>query len=156
MTPARAQLAQTALVSAISIVALMLLALVLAYWTWAWMAPRPEPRLQASLQASTRLSAAGTLFGVVQQGRDANVVTGLAISLLGVVAGVGGEQGYALIRLDANKTVSVPAGADIAPGIRLVQVHADHVIVERNGLREILAWPERGNSALPLTPDAGK
>jgi general secretion pathway protein C len=31
----------------------------------------------------------------------------------------------------------------VAPGLRLAEVHVDHVVLERNGVREALAWPEK-------------
>ncbi len=66
-----------------------------------------------------------------------------AIRLLGIVAASGGRPGHALLRLDAKKTVAVLQGADVEPGLRLMEVHADHVVLERNGARETLAWPEK-------------
>jgi len=37
----------------------------------------------------------------------------------------------------------VREGEDLAPGIRLAEVGTDHVILERGGARETLAWPGR-------------
>jgi general secretion pathway protein C len=48
-----------------------------------------------------------------------------------------------LLRLDGKKTVSVLQGEDVEPGLRLVEVHVDHVVLEREGARETLAWPEK-------------
>jgi general secretion pathway protein C len=44
----------------------------------------------------------------------------------------------------------VREGQDIAPGIRLAEVRPDHVILERNGIREMLAWPKKVTPASPL------
>jgi len=155
MSPGRPHVLQTALVSTITFAALMLLALVLAWWTWSWLGPSLEPRVQINAEPEAGLSVASTLFGSIAR-QQPTVATGLAISLLGVIAATGERPGYALIRLDANKTVSVLVGSEVAPGIRLAQVFPDHVILERNGVRETLAWPERGSSALPITPETGK
>ena len=32
---------------------------------------------------------------------------------------------------------------DVEPGLRLTEVHVDHIILERNGERETLAWPKK-------------
>jgi general secretion pathway protein C len=66
---------------------------------------------------------------------------------MGVMAasGPGNQPGRALMRLDAKKTVSVLQGEDVEPGVRLAEVHADHIVLERNGARETLAWPEKKN-----------
>ena len=62
---------------------------------------------------------------------------------MGVVAASGERRGQAVLRLDAKKTVAVLQGEDVEPGLRLVEVHVDHIVLERAGVREILAWPEK-------------
>ncbi len=143
----RTNLAQTALVSLLSLAAAALLGAVLAYWTWAWFAPRPEPRIEASAAQSGSLAAAGSIFGNVPRNQAAAAPTGIAIKLLGVVAAAGGRRGYAVVQLEGKQILAVHEGEGIAPGIRLAEVHADHVILERNRVRESLAWPQRPGSA---------
>jgi general secretion pathway protein C len=63
--------------------------------------------------------------------------------VLGVVAASGGKSGYAVVQLDGNKILAAREGTDIAPGIRLAQVQAGQIILERNGVRETLALPEK-------------
>ena len=146
----RANLAQTAVVSLVTLGALVLLGLVLAYWTWAWLAPRPEPRAQAAVQPGGRAEAAFGLFGTAR-GDTGAAPTGVSIGLLGVVAAKsshsGSEPGYAVLRLDSKQTVAVREGGEIEPGVRLAEVHADHVVLERGGVRETLGWPKQGRSA---------
>ena len=150
----RSNLAQTAFVSFLRLAALVLLGLVLAYWSWTWLGPRPEPRVETTAEPTGRMASANELFGRVERGADAP--TGSAIKLLGVVAAAGGKPGYAVVRLDAKQVVAVRAGEEVAPGIRLEKVFPDHVILQRNAVRETLAWPERSKSALPLAPGTGK
>ncbi len=152
----RSSLAQTAVVSLVTLAALVLLGLVLAYWTWAWLAPRPEPRAQATAEPGGRVESAYGLFGSVQRDRNIAVPTGIAIKLLGVVAASGGRRGYAVVQLEARQILAVREGEDVAPGIRLAEVHTDHVILERNGTRETLAWPEKKTSAESPTPRISK
>ncbi len=152
----RSGLAQTVAVSLLTLAALALLGWVLAYWTWAWFAPRPEPRAQPAADLGGRVQYAAGLFGSVQRDRNIAAPTGIAIRLLGVVAASGGHRGHAVVQLEPRQILAVREGEDITPGIRLAEVHADHVILERSGTRETLAWPERSKSALPIAPGTGK
>lgn len=139
---------RTAAVSLATVAALALLGLVLAYWTWALAAPRAGSRMPAAEQTGGQIQAAYGLFGNAQQGRD-KTLTGGAVKLLGVVADPGTRSGYAVLRLDAKRTVAVREGREIESGMRLVEVRADHVVLERNGQRETLAWPEQGKAPVP-------
>jgi len=66
------------------------------------------------------------------------------VRLMGVMAASGERRGHAVLRLDGKKTVAVLQGEEVEPGVRLAEVHVDHVVLERNGARETLAWPEKG------------
>lgn len=147
-------LAQTIVVSTVTLVALVLLGLLLAYWTWAWFAPGPLPRAQV-VEAMPRVESAYGLFGGARSTPLTIAPTGLAIKLLGIAAASGGRRGYAVVQLEAKEIRAVREGEDVAPGVRLAEVHADYVVLERNGARETLAWPERNSAtretaALPL------
>jgi general secretion pathway protein C len=123
--------------------ALVLLGAVLAYWTWAWLAPRPAPRAPAAVETASNALSAGGLFGNARQGPGAAAAASGAVRLMGLVAASGGRPGHAVLRLDAKKTVAVLQGEDVEPGLRLAEVHVDHIILERNGERETLAWPKQ-------------
>jgi general secretion pathway protein C len=143
----RSSLSETAVAFVLPGVAVGLLGLVLAYWTWVWLAPRPEPRAQAPADGGGRAEAAYGLFGSGQRDRSSAAPTGIAIKLLGVVAASGGRRGYAVVEFEPRQIIAVRGGDDIVPGIRLAEVHPDHVVLERNGARETLAWPEKKTSA---------
>jgi len=156
----RSNFAQTALVSLATLAALALLGLVLAYWSWAWLAPRAEARAPP-VQPGGALGAAGAagavqsaygLFGGRKQERNGAAAASSAISLLGVVADSGGRSGYAVLRLDAKRSVTVHEGAEVEAGVRLAEVHARHVVLDRNGVRESLALPERRGDGAPGKP----
>jgi general secretion pathway protein C len=152
----RSGLAQTAVVSLLTLAALALFGLVLAYWTWAWFAPRVEPRAEAAAVESGNLASASRVFGRVERNKDSAAPTGIAIKLFGVVAASGGRRGYAVVQLDAKQILAVHEGEDVAPGVRLAEVLPDHVILERGGLRETLAWPEkRATAAVAATAATG-
>ncbi len=145
----RSGLAQTAVVSLLTFAALALLGLVLAYWAWVWLAPRPEPRAQAAVQTTEGVGAALGLFGSAPAGRNVAAPTGIAIRLLGVVAATQGRGGYVAVQLEAKEILAVREGEDVAPGIRLAEVGTHHVILERGGIREMLALPEKNTAAGP-------
>jgi len=123
-----------------NVAALALLGTVLAYWSWAWLAPRPAPRAPAAAVAGGDLSAAGALFGAAAQG--ARAAASGALRLSGVLAASPGRRGHALLLLDAKQSVAVLEGEEVEPGVRLAEVHAGHVVLERNGARETLALPD--------------
>ena len=152
----RSSLAQSAVVSLATLAALVLAGLVLAYWTWVWFAPRPESRAEAAVATGNRISSANGLFGSAQQDRKTAAPTGIAMNLLGVVAASGDRRGYAVVQLEGKQVLAVHEREDIAPGIRLAEVHADHVILERNGARETLTWPEKKRAVNPLAPQIKK
>ena len=140
----RTSLALTAVVSLTTLAALALAATVLAYWTWVWFTPRPEPRAEPAAEPATAgTTAAQTLFGAAQREPDAAAPTSIAIKLHGVVAATRGRRGYAIMQLEGRDIVVVAEGKEVAPGIRVAEVHRDHVILSRNGARESLAWPQK-------------
>jgi len=138
---APARIGETLVASLATIAALVLLACVLAYWTWTWLAPRAEVRMQAAAQAP-RVESAYELFGGAQPA--ASAPTGVALTLLGVAAASGGRPGHAVLRVDGRMTVVVREGEEIAPGMKLSEVHVDHVVLDHRGVRETLAWPVPG------------
>lgn len=142
----RSNIAQTAVVTLATAGALALLGLVAAYWTWVWLAPHPEPRAQTAADPGAAAASAGALFGAARQDRNSPVPTGIAIRLLGIVAATGGRRGYAVVQLEAKEILAVREGEDVAPGVRLAEVGTDHVILERSGTRETLAWQEKNTA----------
>ncbi len=140
----RSNFVPTAIVSLLTFAAVALLGLVLAHWTWEWLAPRPEPRAPAPTQTAQQATVADGLFGNAQSKPDGDAATGIAIRLLGIVAASDGHRGYALLQFEANEVLAVHEGDDVAPGIRLAKVGIDHVVLERGGVRETLAWPKPG------------
>ena len=146
----RSNIAHTAAVTLATIAALALLGLVAAYWTWIWLAPLPEPRAPAAADTGTAAAAAGALFGSMRRDANSPAPTGIAIRLLGIVAATEGRRGYAVVQLEAKDILAVLEGEEVAPGIRLAEVGTTHVILERGGIRETLAWPEKSTVAEPI------
>ena len=108
-----------------------LLGVVAAYWSWAFLAPAPTPRAPPLADSAGSSSSARGLFGIVKDGAAA--AGSSAVRLTGIVAASDGRLGHAVLQ-----------GEDVEPGLRLAEVHADRIVLERNGVRETLTWPEKG------------
>ena len=139
-----------------TITAVVVFALVVAYWTWEWFAPLPEPRAQAAAKVYEHAGSADGLFGKTERNSSRVSPTGIAIRLLGSVAATPGRRGYAIVKLDPKQILTVQEGDDIAPGIRLEEVSTDHLVLVRGGIRETLAWPEKSTTAGPVAPPMKK
>lgn len=141
---------QTAVVVLATVATLGLLGMVSAYWTWQWFAPGSQARAQSAEDAGGHSKSAASLFGIAQKDRN-NIVaqTGIAIRLLGIVAATGGRRGYAVVQFEPRQILAVREGEDVAPGIRIAEIATDHVILERGGIREMLAWPEKRTATEP-------
>ena len=139
----RTAFVQAAVVTVVTVAALGLLGFVGAYRTWQWFAPRAEPSQQSQPEPASQPVAALGLFGSVPREANVSIPTGTAIRLLGVVAAVEGREAFAIVVLDGKQIVAARKGSEIAPGLMLADVAADHVELERNGARESLAWPEK-------------
>ena len=146
----RSRSAQTALVSLLTLAALALLGVVLAYWTWVWLAPGAEPRAPSVVPPMAGVGAALGLFGSAPTGSAVVTPTGMAIRLLGIVAATQGGRGVAAVQLEGKGIIAASEGEDIAPGIRLAEVAPHHVVLERGGIRETLPLPKPA----PLPPPA--
>lgn len=143
----RSSLAQTAAVSLLTLAAVAVFGLVLAYWTWIWFAPRAEPRAEVTAAETGALASASLAFGRVERNKNTVAPAGIAIKLLGVASASGGRRGYAVVQLDAKQILAVHEGEDVASGVRLAEVHPDHVILERGGMPETLTWPQKKGAA---------
>jgi len=131
-----------------TVAALVLLGIVAAYWTWGWLAPRPEPRAPAAPGTGGGASA-GSLFGTAQRDQAGTASVGISIRLLGIVAATAGRSGYAVVQLEPRQILAVREGEDVAPGVRIAEVGTDHVVLDRAGIRETLTWPDKSSSKEP-------
>jgi len=129
--------------------ALALLGVVGGYWTWQWLAPAPEPRLPSAMEPSVQIANALETFGKVQGEAVIPVSSGNAIRLLGVVAAKEGREAYAVVMIDGREILAVRPGQEISPGVTLAEVAPDHVVLDRGGAHESLAWPEKAPVETP-------
>ena len=124
--------------------AIVLLAWVLAYWTWIWFGPAPPPRSEPVAE-KPRIESAYALFGRTVTAATAPETSGL--TLLGVAAASPGRSGHSVLRVGGRETIVVREGDEVTPGVRLAEVHGDRVVLDRNGSRETLAWPAASRKA---------
>lgn len=152
----------TAMVAATTLAnvcAVVLMGVVLAYWTWVWLAPAREPRAATPAQAAgatVPTPGAYAMFGKLQDGSTGSAQATSALRLLGVVAASGGFAAYAVIQSQERQSIAVRAGEDVSPGLRLAEVRTDRVILTRGGVREVLVLPEPGTVGRPATPAPSK
>ena len=129
-TPAKDGIFGTTLVVAL----VLILAWQLAYWTWTFVAPPSADVAASSRAAEVDLAAIARLFGGSASSTGATSVDGLVLK--GVVAPTPGVAASAIFAPRAGKDISVFIGNDVSPGVKLVEVQPDHVIVARAGTRE--------------------
>jgi general secretion pathway protein C len=122
-------------VGTFAIVALTLvLAFQLAHWTWVFIAP-PEIARTPDGDAGVDMAAIAKLFGAsAPSASTASSTSGLRLK--GVVAPDGGPIASAIFSTGAGKDIAVFVERDISPGLKLLEVKPDHVVVSRNGVRE--------------------
>lgn len=119
---------------------LVVLALVLvsawrvAGWAWYFAAPSPNP-LVPDLRA---LVSAANVARFPWFGAPAPSAAAAApvsdIRVIGLFAG--GHRPAALLVIGSQNPVAAIAGETIAPGLKLVSVADDHIVIQRNGMDE--------------------
>ncbi len=106
-----------------------LLGIMLARWAWALFAPASPAMPPASWEAAgdaERLFGTASIADAQAQAPQGN------IKLIGVFAHR--TQGFAVMQVD-DKQIGVAQGEEFRPGLRLVETHPDHVVLEQGGVR---------------------
>lgn len=127
----------------LNLLLLLVLAALLAHWTWRFAAPVP-PLPASGARADIKLGAqlaslhAAQLFGAAQGRADAaEQATSLNLKLRGVFAALGGQPAMAVLGVDGQDQ-AVATGDEVVPGVVLDSVAPDHVILLNHGVRERL------------------
>lgn len=110
----------------------LLLAWQLAYWTWVFMAP-PRVASAPAARAGADPALLAGLFGATGPATTATAAAGLRLK--GVVAPTPGVAASAIFSTGSGKDVAVYIDREVVAGTTLAEVHADHVVVERAGVR---------------------
>ena len=118
-------------------------ALVCAHWFWIFAAPPiVAPRQQSAPQpvgvvdAIRRAGLFGSAAHTAIAGRERRELV-----LRGIYASR--EGGMAVIAVDSTQPPAIRIGEEVAPGIVLERVLADHVVVNESGVARRLDLPER-------------
>ena len=125
---------KSGVIGTVAIIALTLvLAFQLAHWTWVFVAP-PEIAKTPEGDAGVDMAAIAKLFGASPPASA--VASSSSLRLKGVVAPDGGPIASAIFSTGSGKDIAVFVDREITPGVTLVEVKPDHVIVSRAGARE--------------------
>ncbi|MEO7744420.1 MAG: type II secretion system protein N [Usitatibacter sp.] len=145
---------KTGTLGTLLIVALvLLLAWQLAYWTWTFVSP---PRLaSAPAQGSeVDLGAIARLFGAAPPAGSSAAASTSGLRLKGVVAPTPGVAASAIFSTGSGRDIAVYVGREVQPGVKLSEVHPDHVRVARGGANERIDL-ELARSSAASSPNAG-
>ena len=122
------------------------------------------PSTTAAPAAATVSAAKWHLFGnpqgVVASAPTSSLATILKLALRGTLAlpDPKDERALAIIANEQGAETSVRIGADVAPGARLSEVYADHIVIDHEGVAETLNLPRPEQHAPPnpkASPRAG-
>lgn len=93
-------------------------------------------------------------FRSAPQGPASATVTALGLTLFGININEATGGGSAIIAGEDGVQTSYAVGEEIAPGVKLVGVAFDHVLLDRGGARESLFLDQSGEAAVaaPATP----
>lgn len=113
----------------------IILGVLLAKWFWILFAPHPIYTAAAPERAVA--VEAGQLFGVALVTEASSQGVALPnVQLLGVFAASDSKPGFAVLKLDNSRQIGIAEGEEVAAGTRLIEVHADHVMLERTGVQQ--------------------
>ena len=140
--------------------ALLIFQLVRLLWTvitplsplGAW---QPQAAVIASPAERRALFASfDPFFRSAPQGPASATVTALGLTLFGININEATGGGSAIIAGEDGVQTSYAVGDEIAPGVRLVGVAFDYVLLDRGGARESLFLDQSGEAAVanPATP----
>jgi len=111
----------------------LVLGVLLAKWSWVLL---KAPATVSAIAPSHDISGnSGQLFGVAAEA-DSSAAVLPNVKLVGVFAPDSGPAGFAVLSLDEQHQVGVVAGGTVAPGVKLLEVHAHHVVLDRSGVQQ--------------------
>lgn len=112
----------------------------------AWVLFAPAEQAIPSTTVASGPAQTEQLFGVVSTS-TASSLSG--IRPIGIFAH--SKRGFAVMMTERGQ-VGVGVGEQIVPGVRLVETHADHVVLERNGIRQRVELSKAPAATGGITP----
>ena len=135
------------------VVALVLvLAYQLAYWTWEFLAP-PTTASAPARRDDVDLAAIARLFGAAPPAGTTAATSLGNLRLKGVIAPTPGVTASAIFSTGSGRDIGVAIDGELQPGVTLVEVHPDHVVILRGGVRERIDLEQRRSVASVKTGD---
>jgi hypothetical protein len=126
------------------VLALLVLATMLAHWTWVLFAPRGASVLPAAEIMSN--FEAEHLFGSTAAPGVPVQASLPGVRLVGVFSG---NPGFAVLELDGKRQLGLATGGEIVSGTRLVEVAKDLVVIERGGIRQQIRLESKAAAVNP-------
>lgn len=124
----------------------VVLAAQLAHWTWVFFAPAPVTSSAAS-EGGADIAVAARLFGGNASAPAGAAASASSLRLKGVVAPTPGTAASAIFNTGSGRDVSIYIEGEVHPGVKLVEVLPDSVVVSRGGVRERIELDKRLASA---------
>jgi hypothetical protein len=112
----------------------VVIGILLARWTWIIFAPNAMAVFSAQTEAGSKTSE--MLFGITAPGGAVNSNLNAKLGNVQLMGVFTGKKGFAVLRLDEKSQRGVALGDEVIPGTRLVEVAADHVVLEYDGVRQ--------------------
>jgi general secretion pathway protein C len=132
----------------------LLLSWQLAHWTWRFAAPGTDDLRAAPADRAVDLDVAARLFGGTRTASSGSSAALPGLKLKGVVAPTPGTVAAAIFARPGARDLAVFIGGDVQPGVKLAEVHPDHVVVTRAGARERIDLETARSAASTLPPGA--
>lgn len=130
----------------LSLILVLALCSVVAFWGLRLFAPKPRlvaaPVAVASYEPG--VGQWGNLFGqsAIAEAAPSNY------QVRGVIVAPRAVDSAAIIAIDGKPTFTVAIGKELSPGVKLTEVHVDHVMVTESGMPRRIDVP----AAPPITP----
>lgn len=135
ITPGSPSRLQRALEALLGIALVLVLAWQLAYWTWRLVTPGAVSQAPAR-EGDVDLAAIARLFGGAPPALGASAASRSGLRLKGVIAPTPGVAASAIFSTGSGKDLAVYLGREVQPGVKLAEVHPDHVMLSRAGVME--------------------
>ncbi len=132
----------------------LVLAFQLAHWTWVFVAPAEVAAVPDGAPA-INLGAVAKLFGADAPKNSSGAVASLSgLRLKGVIAPDAGPAASAIFSTGAGKDLAIFVDSEVQPGVKLLEVKPDHVVVSRAGVRERIDLENPRSAASARSPSS--
>lgn len=120
----------------------------LAYWSMQLFKPplRPVAAPPRTAQPEVRTEAAATLLG----GRGANVAVASNYQLRGIIFSGSPRNSVAILSADGKPPQAVRVDTEVAPGVKVTEVHRDYVLLSEGGTSKRVELPESAKGQADL------